>query len=52
MQEVGRAKAENRRSASEAWVKRYVDGDVVPQAIVRDRFQRVPRASLVYAIDL
>jgi hypothetical protein len=52
MQEVGRAKAENRRSASEAWVKRYVDGDVVPQAIIRDRFQRVPRASFVYAVDL
>ncbi len=52
MQEVGRVKAENRRSASEAWVKRYVDGDAVPQAVIRDRFQRVPRASFVYALDL
>ncbi len=52
MQEVGRAKAENRRDASEAWVKRYVDSDLIPQAIIRDRFQRLPRASFVYALDL
>ncbi len=52
MREVGRAKAENRRGASEAWVKRYVDSDLIPQAIIRDRFQRLPRASFVYAVDL
>ena len=30
----------------------YVDGKVVPHALIQERFQRFPKASFVYALSL
>ncbi len=52
MNQVAEVKATNRRDASEAWVKRYVDGDVIPQGVIRDRLLRFPKSSFVYSLEL
>ncbi|MEZ4248167.1 MAG: hypothetical protein R3B99_08015 [Polyangiales bacterium] len=51
MTEVMRIKATGDAEAANALAARYVDGDVVPMAIVVERHRRSPRASFVYAID-
>jgi hypothetical protein len=49
---VGGIKARGDRAGAEALVKRYVDGDVVPQATIAERWLRSPKASFVYAVVL
>ncbi|MBI5501548.1 MAG: hypothetical protein HY907_14980 [Deltaproteobacteria bacterium] len=50
MRRVGRIKATGDRAAAEALVARFVDGDVVPQAVIRERVLRDPKNSFVYAV--
>jgi hypothetical protein len=50
MGEVGRIKGSGDRAAAEQLVARFVDGDVVPQAIIAERVLRNPKASFVYAL--
>ncbi|HWL86202.1 MAG TPA: hypothetical protein VNO21_10390, partial [Polyangiaceae bacterium] len=52
MKTVGHIKATNDRAAAEALAKKYVDGKVVPMAVITERSLRQPRGSLVYAVDL
>lgn len=52
MKTVGGIKARGDKAAAEALVAKYVDGDLIPQAVVVERFARLPRASLVYAVQL
>lgn len=50
MTEVMRIKAVGDAAAAEALAARYVDGDVVPMAVVIERHRRAPRASFVFSI--
>ena len=50
MKDVGGIKARGDKAAAEALAKKYVDGKVVPHAIIQERFRRQPRGSLVYSI--
>lgn len=50
LQLVGGIKARNERARAEEIAARYVDGDVVPQAIIAERYQRFPRTSFVYSV--
>ncbi len=50
MKDVGGMKARGDKKAAEAMSKKYVDGKVVPHAIIQERFRRQPRGSLVYSI--
>lgn len=52
METVVRIKATNDRAAAEALAERYVDGDLVPQAAIAERYQRFPRTSFVYSVRL
>ena len=52
MRIVGAAKARGDRAAAEALIARYVDGPVVPQAVIAERFLRHPKPSYVYAVEL
>ena len=36
---------------AEALVTRYVDGDLVPQAVISERVRRHPKATFIYALD-
>ena len=51
MKLVGVIKATGDKAAAEALVARYVDGEVVPQAVIGERVQRHPKATFVYALD-
>ncbi len=51
MQLVGGIKAHNDRARAEELAARYVDGDIIPQAVIAERYQRYPRTSFVYAVD-
>ncbi|HEY8091959.1 MAG TPA: hypothetical protein VIF09_29055, partial [Polyangiaceae bacterium] len=51
MQAVATLKAKNDRAAADALVAKYVDGPVVPQAVVTERELRFPQTSYVYAVD-
>jgi hypothetical protein len=51
MGQVGAIKATGDRAAAEALVARYVDGDLVPQAVIGERVRRHPKATFVYALD-
>ena len=50
MTEVARIKATGDRAAAEALADPFVDGDVVPHALIRERHNRGPRTSFVYSI--
>ncbi len=50
MKEVAGIKARGDKKAAEAMAKKYVDGKVVPHAVIRERFQRQPKGSLVYSV--
>ena len=50
MVDVARMKSKGDRKGAEALAKKYVDGTVVPHAIIQERFQRFPKASFVYSI--
>jgi hypothetical protein len=52
MKLVGLIKASTDKAGAQKLSDRYVDGDVVPQSIILDRWTRAPRASFVYAVDL
>jgi hypothetical protein len=52
MKLVGGIKAATDVAGAQRLSDRYVDGDAVPQATIRDRFLRAPRASFVYAVDM
>jgi hypothetical protein len=52
MKEVASIKATGNRSKADRLAKRYVDGTVVPHAVISERFLRFPKASFVYAFAL
>ena len=52
MKLVGLIKAKNDKAGAEALAKKYVDGNVVPQALIAQRELLYPRQSFVYAVDL
>jgi hypothetical protein len=52
MQVVAGAKARGDRRLAEELSAKYVDGEVVPQATIRERFSRAPKVSFVYAVTL
>lgn len=43
-------KATGDRAEAERIAERFVDGDIVPQAIIRERHNRAPSTTMVYAI--
>lgn len=52
MKVVGGIKARGDKAAAEALAARYVDGERIPQAVIAERYARLPRASLVYSVLL
>lgn len=52
MKLVATIKAKNDKKGAEALAKKYVDGKVVPQKAIADRFLRFPKTSFVYSLDL
>lgn len=52
MTRIAGIKARGDRAAAEELTKRYVDGDVVPQQIITERYLRTPKTSMVYAVEL
>jgi len=50
MRRVGQIKATGDRAAAEELVAKYVDGDIVPHAAIRERVLRDPKATFVYAV--
>lgn len=52
MKLVGTIKAKNDKKGAEALAKKYVDGKVVPQAVIAKRFLRFPKTSFVYSIHM
>jgi hypothetical protein len=51
MKAVGSIKAKNDVAGANDLAKKYVDGKVVPQAIIAERCLRFPSPNFVYAID-
>jgi hypothetical protein len=51
MTKVAQVKAKGDKKGAEALATRYVDGDVVPQKLIAERFLRFPKASFVFAVD-
>jgi hypothetical protein len=47
---VAGIKARGDKAAADALLARYVDGTLIPQQVIRDRFLRFPGASLVYSV--
>ena len=52
MQLVTRIKATNDRRRAEELATRYVDGDVVPQQVIVERYRAFPQAAFVYSVEL
>lgn len=52
MKTVGGLKASGDKAGAEALAKKYVEGPVVPQAIITERLLRNPRTTFVYSLDL
>jgi hypothetical protein len=52
MKIVGGIKAKNDNAAAIELAKKYVDGTVVPQAVITERELRFPKPSFVYGVDL
>jgi hypothetical protein len=52
MKTVAGIKARGDKPAAEALIKKYVDGTVVPHAVIKERFLRFPKASFVYSIKM
>ena len=50
MKLVAGIKARGDKAAADALLAKYVDGSVVPQQTIAERFARLPRASFVYSI--
>jgi hypothetical protein len=51
MKVVGEIKAKNDKKAAEALSDKYVDGTVVPHALIAERALRFPQPSFVYAVE-
>ncbi len=51
MKLVATIKAKNDDKAARALAAKYVEGKVVPQAIIAERWLRLPSTSFVYAVD-
>jgi hypothetical protein len=51
MTKVAQVKAKADKKGAEALAARYVDGDVVPQKLIAERFLRFPKASFVFAVE-
>lgn len=47
---VAGIKARGDKAAAAALLARYVDGTIIPQQVIRDRFLRFPGASLIYSV--
>jgi hypothetical protein len=52
MRVVGGIKARGDLAGARALVAKYVDGTVVPHAVISERFRRLPKASFVYSVSL
>jgi hypothetical protein len=52
MKVVGAIKATGDKTAAEALAKKYVDGNIVPQKTITERWLRNPKASFVYSVAL
>jgi hypothetical protein len=52
MQLVVRIKSTNDRRRAEELATRYVDGDVVPQQVIVERYRAFPQAAFVYSVEL
>ncbi len=52
MRDVGRIKARGDKKGAEALRAKYVEGDIVPFALIEERILRHPKASFVYAVEL
>ncbi|HWU86369.1 MAG TPA: hypothetical protein VN253_03815, partial [Kofleriaceae bacterium] len=52
MKLVGGIKARGDKAAALELIAKYVDGEVVPHAAIKERFLRVPKASFVYSVAM
>jgi len=52
MKLVGGIKARGDKPGADALLKKYVDGTVVPHALITERYLRFPKASFVYAVTM
>jgi hypothetical protein len=52
MRLVGGIKARGDKAAAEALVQKYVEGEAERHALIAERLQRLPKGSLVYALEL
>jgi hypothetical protein len=52
MKLTGGIKARGDKAEADKLVARYVDGKVVPHAVITERFLRFPKASFVYAVSM
>jgi hypothetical protein len=52
MKVVGGLKAAADRKGAEALAKKYVDGAIVPQKVITERWLRNPKASFVYSVKM
>jgi len=52
MRAVGEVKSRGEKDRGKDLIDRYVEGDVVPQDVIRDRMLRHPKANFVYAVTL
>ncbi len=52
MKLVAGIKARGDKPGADALIKKYVEGAVVPHTMIKERFQRFPKASFVYAVTL
>ncbi len=52
MKDIAGIKAKGDKPGAEALIKRYVDGTVVPHAVIKERFLRHPKASFVYSVAM
>jgi Na+/phosphate symporter len=48
MKLAGQIKAAGQKTEAENLIKKYVDSDKVPQALIKERVQRYSKASFVY----
>ncbi|NOY92082.1 MAG: hypothetical protein GXP55_12870 [Deltaproteobacteria bacterium] len=51
MREVAHLKAVTDVDAANALTARYVDGDLIPMQLIKQRYDRIPNGSLVYAVE-
>jgi hypothetical protein len=52
MKDVAGIKARGDKAAAEALIKKFVDGAVVPHAIIKERYLRFPKANFVYSVAM